>query len=209
MHILTLCGSLCLQNEAGRRFHVNQAVWDVMDYCEDVLKDHSFCVLPELALARCSKTSSKVSSDAASKASNKLVGRASSKAAEKDKEREKKEKEAGKFGFSVEGEIMTEKSAKATKCVTFLTGVADYALWTFGMSEESVAHHSLCESSYLFPIAKHSTCITRTATVRYMKLLSQTDIEGHIVAVESKRQLNTPGEIDAAIAQAAGECLVM
>ncbi|KAF7986088.1 hypothetical protein HWV62_41499 [Athelia sp. TMB] len=178
-----------------RRFHVNQAVSDVMDYCEDVLKDHCFCVLPELALARRSKAPSKVSNDVPKKESSKAAGKKREKASSKARGKEQKEKEkAGQFGFSIEGRIMTEESANATKCVTFLTGVADYALWTFGMNEDDVSHQSL-------------------STVRYMKILSspdmEEDIDGHIVAVESKRQLNTPGEIDAAIAQAAGECLVM
>lgn len=34
-------------------------------------------------------------------------------------------------------------------------------------------------------------------------------ITGHIVAVESKRQLSTDREIQAAVAQVAGECLAM
>ena len=206
MGILTYCDFLCLKNEAGRRFYVNQAVWDVMDYCEDVLEGQSFCVLPELVLARSSKASSETSSKAANKAPSKATQKEAGKKVDKEAD-----KEAGKFGFSVKGKIMAEKSSEIVNCVTFLTGVADYALWSFGTD---ASDQVVCESFCLIlrSTAKHLSYIVCAAAVRSMKILSRRQddkIAGHIVTVETKRQLSTPGEIDAAIAQAAGECLVM
>lgn len=101
-----------LKNEAGRRFHVNSAVWDVLDYCEDILGTQSFCLLPELALARSSTS-----------------------------------KESEIFGFEAKGQ---------EKVVTYLTGVADYILWRFGMDRADV-FKEFCASSCLILQASHST----------------------------------------------------
>lgn len=84
-----------------------------MDYCEDILGTQSFCVLPELALARSS--TSKASDD---------------------------------FGFEVEGEA---------KVVTYLTGIADYVLWSFGEDKADIARTFFCACSYLNPVASCST----------------------------------------------------
>ncbi|KAF7972722.1 hypothetical protein HWV62_17182 [Athelia sp. TMB] len=194
------------KNEAGRRFYVNQAVWDVMDYCEVVKAGQEFCVLPELVLARSSKASSKASSETSTTATNKATNKTPRKSKQKevgkkvnkklDQEADKEEadqeadKEAGKFGLSIKGTTTAENSSEIVKCYTFLTGVADYALWNLGRDP----------ADRLISMA-HS-----------MKILfrpQNDDATGQIVTVESKRQLSTPGEIDAAIAQAAGECLVM
>ncbi|KZP21358.1 hypothetical protein FIBSPDRAFT_931760 [Athelia psychrophila] len=146
-----------MQKEAGRRFHVNQVFSDVMDYCEDGVTNHSFCVVPELALAR-------------------------------------SEKDLSSLGFHVEGVIKpTTPADPAVDCVTILTGIADYLLWSFRAEKPEIRNNDF-------------------AFVQDLKILSQIKnrtTSGHIVAVESKRLLNTPSEINAAIAQVAGECVVI
>ncbi|KZP21366.1 hypothetical protein FIBSPDRAFT_860805 [Athelia psychrophila] len=128
-----------------------------MDYCDDVVSNHSFCVFPELALAR-------------------------------------SEKDLSSLGFHVEGVIKpTTPADPAVDCVTILTGIADYVVWSFRADKPDIGNHDF-------------------AFVQGLKILSQIKNRttgGHIVAVESKRLLNTPSEINAAIAQVAGECVVI